>query len=590
MQTHQLQLWNLFSRTIMIIKSSSCFFLLLVSFASLHENASAFSRVSSGHHDAITSIRRRRSRRGSGKKFPLKVAKIEIDSEWAASPTKGRRRQVSSNGNGSARLGLVFEQTPNQVQQRKIKSSAIAAPAASTSSTSSLVASLDATRRTSGCGASMPTLSVSLVKSIVGGGVLALPSGFAAMGGSPDIVPAAMCTIVACGALNAFYFGLVGKVCHETGATSFRQAWERTVGPSTATLVATVVTLKTALACVAYGMILADSGQALCQAAGLVDVTRTQALLALTGTVLVPLTLRRDLTSLAPFSFIGLMGVLLTTYTVVKRYQDGSYLPETGMYAHDLPAQLQPSLMDHAAATVASSDLATMSDALAATTTASTSMPTDMGWPGVVLACTLATAFVAHYNAPRFYNELQEPSVERFQTVTFASYGVAAVVFVIVGVCGFLTFGQASQGYILSNYSPMDPLATLSKTALTCSILATFPLPFVGLRDGVLDLLQVSNRDQVHSVTTIALLAAITAGALSLHDLALVLSVGGGTFSTAVSAVFPVLMFLSMDSDNKATWEQVAAAMGMVLSVGIGFTGVNLALAKAAATAAAVAT
>lgn len=421
--------------------------------------------------------------------------------------------------------------------------------------------------------ASIPTLSVSLVKSIVGGGVLALPSGMAAMGGSPDIVPTAITTILASGALNAFYFGLVGKVCDTTEATSYKQAWERTVGSSTSPLVTLTVTLKTALSCLAYSMILADSGQALANASMWTDgegITRTQALLAITGIALVPLTLQRNLKALAPFSLVGLLGMLVTTATIVTRCQDGSYRPNTGVFVSDLPTGLQP----------------TFGEAPVASATGSI---TD--WPGVVLLCTLATAFVAHYNAPRFYNELQDASVQRFQSVAFLSYAMATVLFVVVGCCGFLTFGQAAQGYILNNYSPNDSLATISKTALAGSILLTYPLPFVGLRDGTLDLLQVQNRQSwpVHTVTTVTLLAAITAAALAVQDLALVLSVGGGTFSTAVSAVFPVCMFLAMerseeeDKNVMSHLERVVAALGMLLSVGIGVEGVHLALTKAAA-------
>mmetsp|Transcript_10570 Transcript_10570/g.20345 ORF Transcript_10570/g.20345 Transcript_10570/m.20345 type:complete len:498 (-) Transcript_10570:282-1775(-) len=431
----------------------------------------------------------------------------------------------------------------------------------------------------SDAGASIPNLTISLVKSIVGGGVLAVPAGFAAMGGSPDIVPVAVTTVVCSGVLNAFYFRLMGKVCETTQAETYRQAWERTVGVESSPWVNAIVTLKTALSCLAFSIIIADSGQALAQAAGMVDITRTEALLGVTGIVLLPLTLQRDLSSLAPFSFVGVLGVLITTATIVIRYQDGSYLMETGTFAQDLPAQLQPHFVDSTsvAATVAP-------DALANSATAGA----WGGWSGVVLSCTLATAYVAHYNAPRFFNELQNASVERFQKVTFASYTVAAILFVLVGCCGFLTFGQASQGYILNNYSPMDPLATFCKAALTGSILCTYPLPFVGLRDGCLDLLKVSNRDQVHEITTVALLAIITVGALLISDLGLVLSVGGGTFSTAVSAVFPVCMFLAMDSDNKSIIEQIAAGVGMLFSVSIGIAGVNIALAKSAAAAAAV--
>ena len=402
------------------------------------------------------------------------------------------------------------------------------------------------------------------------------------MGGSPDIVPIAVATVVCSGVLNAFYFRLMGKVCETTQAETYRQAWERTVGVESSPWVNMIVTAKTALSCLAFSMIIADSGQALAQAAGLVDITRTEALLGVTGIVLLPLTLQRDLSSLAPFSFVGVLGVLITTATIAIRYQDGSYLMETGTFAQDLPTQLQPHFVDSTNSVAA----VTASDVLTNSATAGT----FGSWSGVVLSCTLATAYVAHYNAPRFFNELQDSSVERFQKVTYASYAVAAVLFVVVGCCGFLTFGQASQGYILNNYSPTDPLANFCKAALTGSILCTYPLPFVGLRDGCLDLLDVSDRDQVHAVTTVALLSIITMGALLVSDLGLVLSVGGGTFSTAVSAVFPVCMFLAMDSDNKSIVEQIAAGLGMLFSVSIGVAGVSIALGKAAATAAAVST
>lgn len=455
---------------------------------------------------------------------------------------------------------LVVQTSPTEKEE----------PTSSSLSWNSATSSKDLTL-TKEDGASIPTLTVSLIKSIVGGGVLAIPSGFAALGSTADIVPTAVATVIGSGLLNAFYFRLMGRVCQFTQSTSYQQAWERTVGPASSPWVVAVVTLKTALSCLSYSIILADSGQALAQAAGWTDITRTQALLVITLVVLLPLTLKRDLTSLAPFSALGLVGVLITSLTIVRRYQDGSYQPETGTFVQDLPAALQPTFGDDHSVT-------------ASTATAITAFGGD--WPGVVLACTLATAFVAHYNAPRFYAELKDSSVDRFQTVTFASYTVATVLFVIVGCCGFLTFGHAAQGYILNNYSPLDPLATASKTALTASIVLSYPLPFVGLRDGAFDLLKVPNRDQVYTIVSLVLLATITAGALAVKDLALVLSVGGGTFSTAVSAVFPVCMFLALDIPDKTKVEQGVAAAGMLVSVGIGVTGVQLALARAAAVAA----
>jgi amino acid permease len=176
------------------------------------------------------------------------------------------------------------------------------------------------------------------------------------------------------------------------------------------------------------------------------------------------------------------------------------------------------------------------------------------------------------------------------------SYIISALVFIIVSVTGFLTFGSISDGLILNNYSTQDSLMTLSRAAVALSLVFTYPLPFVGLRDGVLALAREfwikqddnhnndntaeesssstttttsaatttatmvkakeeekakgndNTSDDSFAVTTIlslVLLGAITLGAESISDLKLVLAVGGGTFSTAVASVFPALMFRS---------------------------------------------
>jgi amino acid permease len=167
---------------------------------------------------------------------------------------------------------------------------------------------------------------------------------------------------------------------------------------------------------------------------------------------------------------------------------------------------------------------------------------------GLVLACTLATAFVAHYNAPRFHAELENNSVKRFNVVVFGSYTISAIAFLIVAGFGFLTFGQSSAGFILNSYSPYDPLITLSRTALAVSIALTYPLPFFGLRDGFLDVLRIPQEKRTETLMrllSLGLLIGITIGAYFIKDLALVLSVGGGSFSTILSSVFPALMFRS---------------------------------------------
>jgi amino acid permease len=165
-------------------------------------------------------------------------------------------------------------------------------------------------------------------------------------------------------------------------------------------------------------------------------------------------------------------------------------------------------------------------------------------------------------------------------------------VFGIVAITGFGTWGTHAQSLILNNYSGNDPLAAASRLALAASIVFTYPLPFVGLRDGVLDVWNIPKTKRgtnTNVIVSVALLSVITYLAVIIQDLGLVLSVGGGTFSTAVASIFPALMFRAAVR-NKARkgklvsrQEQMASRMGivlMVISTIIGVTGVSIALTK----------
>lgn len=78
----------------------------------------------------------------------------------------------------------------------------------------------------------------------------------------------------------------------------------------------------------------------------------------------------------------------------------------------------------------------------------------------------------------RFYNELENRSPAKFATVVRGGFLAAALVFTAVMVCGYSTFGAASQGLILNNYATSDGLATLARAATGVSIMASYPLLF----------------------------------------------------------------------------------------------------------------
>jgi len=164
----------------------------------------------------------------------------------------------------------------------------------------------------------------------------------------------------------------------------------------------------------------------------------------------------------------------------------------------------------------------------------------------------LATAFLAHYNAPKYYTELAEPTVgsskpAAFNKVCAGAFGLAAILCASIMAGGFLTFGGASKGLILNSYATADPLALLARLGICASIIFSYPLNFVGLREGVLNMLGLSDKAgdaSVHVVATLLLLVVMNGLALKLKNLGLVVAVGGAALGTSLVYTFPAMMFI----------------------------------------------
>lgn len=421
--------------------------------------------------------------------------------------------------------------------------------------------------------ASIPNEVFNLVKGIVGAGVLSLPSGIGAFGNAPSAILPATALIGAIGFFSAYGFSLIGRVCSYTGGVSYRDAWSKTVGDSSSWIPAVTCTFKTCMAILAYSMILADTGRALLAAAG-VEATRNAALLGITGTTLLPLCLLKNLSSLAPFSLLGIGGMFYTTFAMAARYLGGAYklgspavkggaaAVPAGKYLADVAANFQPKFGNLGASAALSPNV-------------------------FILISMLSTAYMAHFNAPKFFVELKDNTIKRYNTVVGTSFGISVLLFALVGGLGFLTFGSASSGLILNNYSGKDALMSLSRVAVALSIVFSYPLAFVGARDGWLDLLKIPTEKRTNSVlnkTTVAILSAVTLAASQIKELAFIMAIAGATLGNALIYVYPSLMFRSAvkamgEKASKGLKREVPFAMFSAgLGVAMGAVGAKMAL------------
>ena len=213
----------------------------------------------------------------------------------------------------------------------------------------------------------------------------------------------------------------------------------------------------------------------------------------------------------------------------------------------------------------------------------------NMAWSSQVLpfACIVFEAFVMHYNSPRFYAELKNASIPRFSLVVLGSFGLSAVMYMSIATAGYLTFGGNSNGLILNNYSASDPLASLCRIMIVGSTVVTYPITFIGVRDGVMDIIELPDEQQTSrnlDILTIALLMIITCIAVVCTDLGIINAVGGGTLATMIVFVFPVMMYYKAvqirgERASRGQRREVVFAMSlMVFGIILGTIGVYEAL------------
>eukprot|EP01041_Mallomonas_annulata_P008120 gene8120-16664_t len=403
-------------------------------------------------------------------------------------------------------------------------------------------------------GASIATSTFNLAKSIVGAGVLSLPSAVAFF--SDDklaLIPSGiLCTIF--GLISAYSFSLIGKACEQHKAKSFQEAWGKSVDPKSSWLISAGVTSMCFLASIAYSIIIGDSFTAIFKTFNLpaIMTQRTNVILLMTTLFLLPLSLLKSLAALAPFSLLGLSGTLYTAVFMTIRFLDGSYAPGGKFFQLIAPTLRQsfgsrgPWAIDHLI---------------------------------FVLVSMLSTAYIAHYNAPSFYSELKDATMPRFNKVVTGAFGFSILTYLLVMAVGFLTFGGNVAGFCLNNYAGSDVLATAARVAIGGAIVTGFPFTFSALRDGIFDLLNKSteSRKSLFKPFTVGLLAVITSLSLVLKDVGFVVSLSGAMFGSILMFIVPALMNIRNTKDQaKAAGKELSTATKVELGVNYGMVGMGV--------------
>jgi len=374
---------------------------------------------------------------------------------------------------------------------------------------------------------SVTASTLNLAKNIVGAGVLALPAGVAAVSKSKSAGLPASALIGVLGLVSAYCFALVGRACAATGTTTYRGAWEASVSESTGAAITAITAFKTMVGCIAYCIIIGDTAGSLLGGAAIpAMLKRRDVVLSTVGAAfLFPLSMLRDLKSLAPASIVGLGGMLYTALIVVLRCFDGSYAPGGKLLA-----------------------------SLAAEKGALPSFGAGMSiGGGLQFVSMLATSYLAHYNAASYYAELENPTLPRYNRVVYGGFAMAVGFFVAIAAAGHRTFGAASQGLILNSFAAADGLANAARALVGVAVACTYPLLFKGIRDGVWDLAGANpeTQEKYRTPLTVGLVALTVLAGIKITDLGFVVAFGGAILGSAIIYIIPSQIALSAVKKGK---------------------------------------
>eukprot|EP00413_Alexandrium_margalefii_P046457 CAMPEP_0204594218 /NCGR_PEP_ID=MMETSP0661-20131031/51949_1 /ASSEMBLY_ACC=CAM_ASM_000606 /TAXON_ID=109239 /ORGANISM="Alexandrium margalefi, Strain AMGDE01CS-322" /LENGTH=496 /DNA_ID=CAMNT_0051604591 /DNA_START=29 /DNA_END=1520 /DNA_ORIENTATION=+ len=364
--------------------------------------------------------------------------------------------------------------------------------------------------------------TINVVKNLAGSVMLSLPEAAARETG----LGSSCMVIVALVAAGAWQFALIGEACEAVeqdrkgeDCGDFQKVWANMIGVRSARVVDVLVFLYALATCVFYIPMTHALCAPLCEAMGVPTGWLGAPLKGIIVLILFRLGQLRSFKSMTWTSSLGNSAVILSLGVVLLRSLDGSYGP--GGCFHGGAA------LHHVASSW------------------------SVGPSTALLAMRLTYAMSCHYNAPRYYAQLDRRSAARHRRVGFQAFAVAGLIFLTLTVCGVLTFGASNCHVpILSSYAVSDPLASLARWMMVISSITIYPLIFSAAEQPCNRLMgtfsegkEITEPDKNRVMTLLSSMVCLTG--FLLRDLGVFVSLMGAFFCAAFVWIMPAILGLA---------------------------------------------
>lgn len=405
-------------------------------------------------------------------------------------------------------------------------------------------------------GATTFSSSISLVKTILGAGLLSIPLAFSTDGIVLGILLILLAALTS--GYGMFLQAYVSQYVPRGHATFFNVC--SITYPKLSVVFDFAIAIQCAGCALSYLVLVGDLMPTIVKIKGIEDL-RT-AWICISALIIVPLSFLRNLDSLKYSSILGLVAIFYLSVLVIAHYFVGDITLEGNI-------DLFPSSIT-----------------------------------GVFSTFSIVVfAYTGHQNMFSIINEAKDKSLSSLAELVNFAILLSTALFVAVGLTGYLTFGDIVNGNVILMY-PASFTTTLARFCIVLMVTFSFPLMFHPARisvnniyhslngeeekeaaDEYTSLLHYSQQqenllvrttnvvplsNQVFNVITIALLVAIFTLAITIKSFALVLAIVGATGSTAISFILPGLFgwkLIGSESHDPTTLETTFKYASLGLAV-----------------------
>lgn len=396
-------------------------------------------------------------------------------------------------------------------------------------------------------GASAASSSISLMKTIIGAGLLSIPLAFSTDG----IIFGIILIIIAASTsgYGLFLQAYCSKYVAAGHATFFNLS--QISYPKLAIVFDLAIAIQCFGCAISYLVLIGDLMPTI------IPITRMVSILG-SALVIVPLSFLHNLDSLKYSSILGLFAILYLAVIVIGHYLVG-----------DIPASGHVSLL-----------------------------PPNF-WQIPSTFSIIVFAYTGHQNMFLIINEAKDKSLTGLSKLVYFAIFVSTLLFVSVGLAGYLTFGDTVHGNIILMY-PASWTTTLARFCIVLMVTLSFPLMFHPARISINNihywftshdkaeesplvsedspLLNDSTKsnnivpfpNKTFNIITTGLLITGYLLAVSIKSFAFILAIVGATGSTAISFILPGLFgwkLIGSESNDLNTLEKTMKILSMGLVI-----------------------